>query len=95
MKINLDYDGYDIKSLNAICEGVEELRRSRARLQEFETDIRAQIDRAHQDFETVNYDRTYETLNAFRAKLFAFDQEMKELSQSVREFAEDIDRRWK
>lgn len=94
MKISLDYDGYDIKSLSEIFSGVTALQKKCKILLECEEDIRAQIDQAKIDFDTANYDKAYEAIDSFKTRITNFSDELDELAKSVNDYAEDKERRW-
>ncbi len=95
MKINLDYDGYDIKSLSEIHSGAATLQKRCEILLECEEDMRAQIDQAKIDFDTANYDKVYEVMNSFKKKVAEFSEDLKDLIESVEAYREDIERRWR
>lgn len=94
MKINLDYDGYDIRCIDDIEDAANDILRKLNNLSEFGDWMRRILVAVRPDFDTINYDRANESVGFYMKHLVEFQMEMEELSKSAKEFHDEIKRRW-
>lgn len=95
MRIKPDeYEVCSVKSLSEIISSAINLKKNCEMLLEYEDAIRGSINQAQQDFDTSNYEKVYETINSFKSKVIDFENELNELVDSVKEYANDKEFRW-
>ena len=94
MRINLNIERYDIKSLSDIYSTAEELRGQCRDLRSFGELMTRKAKDAHEYFDTINYERMKEALESFLKKMESAQEEFDELLRSCRQFAEKISELW-
>lgn len=94
MRINTRIEHYDVQSLEDIMSTVEQIREQCRALVGCGEYLTRKTADAHEQFDTVNYNRTKEALERFLKKMEAVRAEMDELLVSCRQFTEKIERDW-
>lgn len=95
MRINENVEEYDVRNLEAIYSAVDELQRSCSGLGQNATLMERNISIAERDFTSENMERAKEIIKKYIAKLSEAEGELKELSDSAKEFAEKLRRAWR
>lgn len=95
MKINDNIEEYDIKSMSAVLDCVETIRRSCKLLENGASNLEHNIGRAEANFQSENMARAKIIMKKYRATLEDAQSELKELLESVNAFSDKLKRAWR
>ena len=95
MRINSNIEEYDVRSLSAITESVEAIRKSCKMLQNGAEALENNLRIATTQFDSENMARAREIIKKYIKKLNDAEVEFKELLASVNDFQEKLQRVWR
>ena len=95
MKINDDIEEYDVGSLQAIFQTVDEILKKCSSLEQNALIMEKNIGVAERDFTSENLLRAKEIIKKYIQTLGNANVEIKELASSVNDFAEKLRRAWR
>ena len=94
MKINMSMERYDIKSLDDIYKASVTFKDKCEELEYLGFVMKQRLDRANEEFETINYQRVEQAIVSYLKKMKNMREEVTELANSCHEFAEKIADIW-
>lgn len=94
MRINLNMEAYDIKSLDGIVDTVRWMMGQCDMLNDCGVFLKDRVVQVGSEFDSVNYDRICAATDDYLVKLGKMRAELDELLRSCREFVEKINRIW-
>ncbi len=95
MRINNNIEEYDVRSLSAITESVETIRKSCKMLEHGAELLENNLRIATSHFDSENMARAREIIKKYIKKLSEAEIEFNELLASVNEFQEKLQRAWR
>lgn len=95
MKINLNIEEYDVKSLSTIKAYVESIQKKCNTLEQMATVMERNISIAERDFTSENMLRAKEIMQKYITRLAGARVEFTELLRSVDEFAAKLEHAWR
>ncbi len=95
MKINDDIEEYDVGSLQAIFQTVDEILKKISNLEQNALLMERNIGVAERDFTSENLLRAKEIIKKYIQTLGDAGVELKELALSVNDFAEKLKKAWR
>lgn len=95
MRINDNVEEYDVRNLEAIYSAVDELQKNCSGLGQNAILMERNISVAERDFTSENMERAKEIIKKYISKLSEAEAELKELSDSAKDFAEKLRRAWR
>lgn len=94
MKINMSMDRYDIGSLEEVYSISNSLKEDAGVLEILGKTLKSRLVTAEEEFSTINYNRVKEATEDYLQKMRMMKEELTELSQSCKQFAEKIHLIW-
>lgn len=95
MRINDNVEEYDVGNLEAIYSAVDELQKKCSNLGQNASVMERNVSIAERDFTSENMVRAKEVLRKYISMLSDAERELKELSDSARDFAEKLRKAWR
>lgn len=95
MRINEDVQEYNVGNLEAIYSAVEGLQKRCSGLEQSALLMEQNISIAEKDFTSENMTRAKEIVKKYISTLSAAEVELKELADSVEDFAEKLRKMWR
>lgn len=94
MRINMSLNSYDIDALDEIFSISNDLNNKSEVLEILGLNMQKRLNMASDEFTTVNYERVKEAIDSYILKMRIMREELTELSQSCKDFAEKIASIW-
>lgn len=95
MRINGNVNEYDVRNLEGIYSAVDELQKKCSALGQNATLMERNISIAERDFTSENMARAKAIIKKYITKLTEAEAELKELSDSAKDFAEKLRKAWR